>query len=123
MQHRSMRWKTSVIATLATLLLAGPANAAFNPFDSQDGAEPTSIAAQGKCGEAKCGGGEADKRCGTAKCGGEEAETRCGEGKCGSGKRGQAPDGDRCGASKCGGGNGGSSGTGGKCGQGKCGGG
>tara|TARA_R110000744_G_scaffold231306_4_gene349533 strand:- start:2422 stop:2727 length:306 start_codon:yes stop_codon:yes gene_type:complete len=45
-------------------------------------------AAEGKCGEGKCGGDKAEKMTKEGKCGGDKAtkEGKCGEGKCGGDK-------------------------------------
>ena len=74
--------------------MAAPLTAmAENPFVANDlgsGYQLASNAAEGKCGEGKCGGnGEksAEGKCGEGKCGGDgekSAEGKCGEGKCGA---------------------------------------
>lgn len=87
-------------AALMTLGQASVANAAQNPFASQELSSGYNLAAkeckkddkeclkkkakkkaEGKCGEGKCGEG---------KCGGDDKATegKCGEGKCGEGKCG-----------------------------------
>ena len=45
-------------------------------------------AAEGKCGEGKCGGDKKKEgKCGEGKCGGDKKkEGKCGEGKCGGNK-------------------------------------
>ena len=74
-----------------------------NPFGMTDLSQGYQVAmsngseAEGKCGEAKCGGSKpksSEGKCGEAKCGGSKpAEGKCGaskpaEGKCGEGKCG-----------------------------------
>ena len=56
-------------------------------------------AAEGKCGEGKCGGDKKGKegKCGEGKCGGDKKGK---EGKCGGDKKGKE---GKCGEGKCGG--------------------
>ena len=96
--------------TFAVTLAASPlANAAENPFSVTTFESGYMVSgehgAEGKCGEAKCGGDkpEAEGKCGgeksdaEGKCGGEKAE---GEGKCGGDKTESE---GKCGEGKCGG--------------------
>jgi uncharacterized low-complexity protein len=91
-------------AFVTTLSSVGVANAADNPFAMTEiaGGYMVAAAAEGKCGEGKCGG---EKKSG--------AEGKCGEGKCGGEKK-TAAEGESNGEKK--------SGPEGKCGEGKCGG-
>ncbi len=78
-------------AFAGSMLMAGAANAAENPFGLTElNGGYTQVAeghGEGKCGAGKCGGdkAEGEGKCGAGKCGGEKAE---GEGKCGAGKCG-----------------------------------
>ena len=98
-------------AFATTLSSANVASAADNPFAMTEisGGYIVAAAAEGKCGEGKCGG---EKKADTeGKCGGEKkaaAEGKCGgekktdtEGKCGGEKK-TATEG-KCGEGKCGG--------------------
>jgi uncharacterized low-complexity protein len=89
-------------AVAGSMLIAGAANAAGNPFAltelSGGYAQLASSQGEGKCGAGKCGGagGSMDKaaegKCGAGKCGGagstmdKAAEGKCGAGKCGDAK-------------------------------------
>lgn len=101
-------------AFAGSMLMAGAANAAANPFglnelnggyvqiaDNHEGKCGASKEAEGKCGAGKCGGSkkEAEGKCGAGKCGGskKEAEGKCGAGKCGGSKK-EAE--GKCGGSK-----------------------
>jgi uncharacterized low-complexity protein len=107
-QKTSMKPLTFVLgaAFVTTLASASVANAAENPFVMTEiaGGYMVAAAAEGKCGEGKCGGEKkstAEGKCGEGKCGGEkkstaegesngekksDAEGKCGEGKCGGSK-------------------------------------
>jgi uncharacterized low-complexity protein len=102
-------------AFAGSMLVAGAANAAANPFgltELSGGYVQVASAHEGKCGGAK----PAEGKCGAGKCGGEKgAEGKCGAGKCGGAKPAEG----KCGAGKCGG----AKPAEGKCGAGKCGGG
>jgi len=95
-------------AFIASMAAAPIAAAAENPFAltglssgyqvaDNHGAKPAAKAAEGKCGEGKCGGAKpaakaAEGKCGEGKCGGAKpaakaAEGKCGEGKCGGAKK------------------------------------
>jgi uncharacterized low-complexity protein len=99
MTKKSLKPVASAIgaAFAGSMLLAGAANAAENPFGltelnsgymqmagSHGGGE-------GKCGAGKCGGEKKDGegKCGEGKCGGEkkDGEGKCGAGKCGGDKK------------------------------------
>ena len=77
-------------AFAGSMLLAGAASAATNPFALSEMASGyTQLAAEGKCGgskpaEGKCGGSQPAE----GKCGGNKApaEGKCGAGKCGGNK-------------------------------------
>ena len=82
-------------AFAGSMLLTGSAGAAENPFGLSElggGYMQVAEAAEGKCGEGKCGGDKAktaEGKCGEGKCGGDKAKTaegKCGEGKCGGKK-------------------------------------
>mgnify|MGYP001820863401 CR=1 FL=1 len=98
--------KTAIAASMCTLFV-GPASVSAeavstdqSPFVSKDLGTGYMVAAEGKCGEGKCGGKKEEKAEG--KCGGKtEAEGKCGEGKCG-GKKADKAEG-KCGEGKCGG--------------------
>ena len=91
--------KSSVATALGAVVIgsltSSVAMAESNPFAIQSLESGYSqFAAEGKCGEGKCGGDKAAKegKCGgnkaakEGKCGGDKAakEGKCGEGKCGS---------------------------------------
>mgnify|MGYP001546305156 CR=1 FL=1 len=106
-------------AFVGSMMLAGGANAASNPFALSElnggyaqiasghgeGKCGGSKAAEGKCGAGKCGGAAAPKaavgKCGAGKCGGAAAP-KAAEGKCGGAAAPKAAEG-KCGAGKCGG--------------------
>lgn len=73
--------KTAIAASMCTLLVgsasvsAGALCSDQSPFVSKDLGAGYMVAAEGKCGEGKCGG-KKDKK----------AEGKCGEGKCGGKK-------------------------------------
>ncbi|HEX5844274.1 MAG TPA: hypothetical protein VFY62_17495 [Pseudomonas sp.] len=102
-----MKHLNAVVATLGAALLSSAAftvQAASNPFAAQELSSGYSLAegekaAEGACGEGKCGAemkaeGEGkcgEGKCGEGKCGGAakpdakaEGEGKCGEGKCGA---------------------------------------
>ncbi|MHA6494702.1 HvfA family oxazolone/thioamide-modified RiPP metallophore [Pseudomonas borbori] len=101
-----MKHLNAVVATLGAALLSSTAftaQAAGNPFTAQELSGGYSLAAgekaaEGACGEGKCGGemkAEGEGKCGEGKCGADDkasakaaAEGKCGEGKCGEGKCG-----------------------------------
>lgn len=101
-----MKHLNTVVASLGAALLTSAAftvQAAGNPFFAQELSSGYSLAAaekaaEGSCGEGKCGGemkAEAEGKCGEGKCGADAkasakaaAEGKCGEGKCGEGKCG-----------------------------------
>ena len=93
-------------ATFAAALSASPiANADTSPFGMQEMAGGyLQVAAEGKCGEGKCGGAKpkTEGKCGEGKCGGAKPATegKCGEGKCGGAKPKTE---GKCGEGKCGG--------------------
>lgn len=110
---------TPIAAAVGISLAAGAAwsnlaQADQNPFMVVElpSGYMVSAAAEGRCGEAKCGGKKelegkgkhgvakgSEGRCGEAKCGGKkESEGKCGEGKCGSDKDAEG----KCGEGKCG---------------------
>ena len=68
----------SVVASLASL---GVANAASNPFTASDLGSGYKVAAQGNCGEGKCGGKAKGKE---GNCG--EGKKKGKEGNCGGSK-------------------------------------
>jgi uncharacterized low-complexity protein len=61
-------------AFVTSLAGASVANAAENPFGMTELSSGYKVAAEGKCGEGKCGGEKKAK------------EAKCGEGKCGGNK-------------------------------------
>ena len=84
--------KNSIALTLGAVVASGAAvtatDAQANPFEMQEMVAGYQLdAAEGKCGEGKCGGEAKGKegKCGEGKCGGEAKgkEGKCGEGKCG----------------------------------------
>ena len=98
-------------AFAGSMMLAGAANAAENPFgvtELNGGYMQIASSHEGKCGAGKCGAGKAEE----AKCGaGKKAEEgKCGAGKCGAGKKAEEgkcgaapkPAEGKCGAGKCG---------------------
>lgn len=98
-------------AFASSLLGAGVAQAAENPFSMTELAQGYQVAdahmKEGKCGEGKCGGSKAS---------GKEMQKEMGEGKCGTSEMGKGKEG-QCGAM-----NTKQKTTEGKCGEGKCGG-
>jgi uncharacterized low-complexity protein len=93
-EGRSMKQikKSSVATALGAVVIGSLAStvavAEINPFGMQSLESGYSqFAAEGKCGEGKCGGDKSAKegKCGEGKCGGDKAgkEGKCGEGKCG----------------------------------------
>ena len=90
--------KSSVATALGAVVIGSLAStvavADVNPFGMQAlESGYNQFAAEGKCGEGKCGGDKAEKegkcgegKCGEGKCGGDKKakEGKCGEGKCGS---------------------------------------
>jgi uncharacterized low-complexity protein len=112
--------KPLVIVLGATLGALGAVNvhaADSNPFALNSLSSGYMVeAAEGKCGEAKCGADKAkEAKCGEAKCGADKAaEHKCGEAKCGADKAAEA----KCGEGKCGSDKAAEA----KCGEGKCGG-
>jgi len=98
-------------AFVASLAMGNVANAAegANPFAMNELSGGYMQLAEGKCGEAKCGGNKKAKKegkCGEGKCGEgkkkAKKEGKCGEGKCGEGKKKAKKEG-KCGEGKCGG--------------------
>ena len=102
--------KSSVATALGAVVIGSLAStvavADVNPFGMQALESGYSqFAAEGKCGEGKCGGDKAEKegKCGEGKCGGDkkaEKEGKCGEGKCGGDKKADKE--GKCGEGKCG---------------------
>ncbi len=81
--------------TFVVSLAASPiANAAENPFSMNAVESGYMVAAEGNCGEGKCG----DKKDAEGKSGDKKAEGKCGEGKCGDKKKEEG----KCGEGKCG---------------------
>ena len=86
-----MKHLNTVVASLGAALLTSAAftvQAAGNPFAAQELSSGYSLAAgekaaEGSCGEGKCGG-DMKKAEGEAKA---EGEGKCGEGKCGAEKK------------------------------------
>jgi len=97
------------ISVVAGLTAMPVANAASNPFALSDLEAGYKVAAEGKCGEGKCGGDKKSKKEG--KCGGDKKSMK--EGKCGEGKKSGKE--GKCGGDK-------KSKKEGSCGEGKCGG-
>ena len=98
-------------AFVGSMMLAGGANAASNPFGLTElnggYAQIASSHGEGKCGAGKCGGSKAaektmEGKCGAGKCGGSQAAEKTMEGKCGGAAAPKAAEG-KCGAGKCGG--------------------
>ena len=86
-------------AFVGSMMLAGGANAASNPFGLTElnggYAQIAGSHGEGKCGAGKCGGSKAaektmEGKCGAGKCGGSKAAEKTMEGKCGAGKCGGA---------------------------------
>jgi uncharacterized low-complexity protein len=79
-------------AIVTSLAATNTANAAENPFAMSELSSGYMVAeaAEGKCGEGKCGGEKKaaeEGKCGEGKCGAEkktDKEGKCGEGKCGA---------------------------------------
>ncbi len=104
---------TAVVAIAAT----GSVSAAdANPFAMNElsSGYMQVAAAEGKCGEGKCGGDmmkakkakmAKDGKCGEGKCGGDKMakDGKCGEGKCGGDKKKKMAKDGKCGEGKCGG--------------------
>lgn len=101
----------SMLTAAALAMSAAPlasADSAPNPFGMTELSQGYNLAAaEGKCGEGKCGGSKSDKAA-EGKCGGNKsdktAEGKCGEGKCGGSKKAKAAE-SKCGEGKCGGSN------------------
>ncbi|MCF2920401.1 hypothetical protein L1264_07885, partial [Pseudoalteromonas sp. APAL1] len=102
--------KNSIALTLGAVVVGASSFAATdanaNPFEFQQMQAGYQLdAAEGKCGEGKCGGdkkAEKEGKCGEGKCGGDKKaakEGKCGEGKCGADKK-AAKEG-KCGEGKC----------------------
>ena len=91
-------------AFVGSMVLAGGANAASNPFGLTElnggYAQIASSHGEGKCGAGKCGGSKAAEKTMEGKCGG--AAPKAAEGKCGGAAAPKAAEG-KCGAGKCGG--------------------
>ena len=88
-------------AFVLSMALSAPAQAESNPFSVAElPAGYMLAAAEGKCGEGKCGASKAkEMKCGEGKCGASKAkEMKCGEGKCGASKAKEM----KCGEGKCG---------------------
>lgn len=105
----------SILTAAALTMSAAPlasADSTANPFGMTELSQGYNLAAaEGKCGEGKCGGSErksSEGKCGEGKCGGSKsdkaAEGKCGEGKCGGSKKAKTAEG-KCGEGKCGGSN------------------
>ena len=103
--------KNSIALTLGAVVVGSAsfasADAQANPFEFQQLVTGYQLdAAEGKCGEGKCGGdakGKKEGKCGEGKCGGDkkaDKEGKCGEGKCGGDKK--AGKEGKCGEGKCG---------------------
>ena len=98
--------KSSVASALGAVVIGSLAStvavADVNPFGMQALESGYSqFAAEGKCGEGKCGGDKKAEKEG--KCGGDkkaEKEGKCGEGKCGGDKKAEKE--GKCGEGKCG---------------------
>jgi uncharacterized low-complexity protein len=105
MKHENNLNRLSLItgAALAMSVASSTSLAAeVNPFGITELPQGFNLAAaEGKCGEGKCGGkSEKEGKCGEGKCGGKsEKEGKCGEGKCG----GKSEKEGKCGEGKCGG--------------------
>lgn len=103
----------SILTAAALAISATPlANAdnTPNPFGMTELSQGYNLAAaEGKCGESKCGGSKnktSEGKCGESKCGSNKdskaSEAKCGEGKCGASKKAKAAE-SKCGEAKCGG--------------------
>ena len=82
-------------AFVGSMMLAGAASAANNPFALSElnggYAQIAGEMKEGKCGAGKCGGSKAaeksmEGKCGAGKCGGSKAAEKTMEGKCGGAK-------------------------------------
>ena len=77
-------------AFVGSMMLAGGANAASNPFGLTElnggYAQIASSHGEGKCGAGKCGGSKAAEKTMEGKCGGSKAAEKTMEGKCGGAK-------------------------------------
>ncbi|WP_338366910.1 hypothetical protein, partial [uncultured Pseudoalteromonas sp.] len=86
--------KNSIALTLGAVVVGSASlvstDAQANPFEFQQLVTGYQLdAAEGKCGEGKCGGdakGKKEGKCGEGKCGGDAKGKK--EGKCGEGKGG-----------------------------------
>jgi uncharacterized low-complexity protein len=119
MSNKTMKPVAAAIgaAFVGSMMLAGSANAASNPFGLAElnggYAQIAGSHMEGKCGAGKCGGAKAaektmEGKCGAGKCGGSMATEKTMEGKCGAGKCGGSMATEKtmegkCGAGKCGG--------------------
>ncbi|MBD3619782.1 MAG: hypothetical protein HUJ28_09935 [Chromatiales bacterium] len=95
MSKQTSTFISAATGALVVATLSAPAYAATdtNPFAITSLQSGYMVAAaEGKCGEGKCGGASGAKKdategkCGEGKCGGskkDSAEGKCGEGKCG----------------------------------------
>ena len=101
----TMKPLAAAIGTAFVLgVAATPASAAENPFGMSDLGSGYQVAAEGKCGEGKCGNKKEKKemegKCGEGKCGGAKEMEKNMEGKCGGAKSKKE---GKCGEGKCGG--------------------
>ena len=100
----------SILTAAALTMSAAPlasADSTANPFGMTELSQGYNLAAaEGKCGEGKCGGSErksSEGKCGEGKCGGSKSD-KAAEGKCGGNKKAKAAE-SKCGEGKCGGSN------------------
>ena len=113
-------------AFVGSMMLAGGANAASNPFGLTElnggYAQIASSHGEGKCGGSKAAEKTMEGKCGAGKCGGSKAAEKTMEGKCGAGKCGGSKAAEKTMEGKCGGSKAAEKTMEGKCGAGKCGG-
>ena len=106
-------------AFVGSMMLAGSASAASNPFGLSElnggyaqvagnegkcgGSMSTEKPAEGKCGAGKCGGSMSTEKAAEGKCGGSMPTEKAAEGKCGAGKCGGSMSTEKAAEGKCGG--------------------
>lgn len=97
---------TAAVLAVSTAPLANADNSP-NPFGMTELSQGYNLAAaEGKCGESKCGGNKnktSEAKCGESKCGSNK-DSKTAESKCGASKKAKAAE-SKCGEAKCGGNN------------------
>lgn len=98
----------SILTAAALTMGASPlasADSTANPFGMTELSQGYNLAAaEGKCGESKCGSNKpSEGKCGESKCGSNK-NSKAAEAKCGGDKKAKATE-SKCGEAKCGGNN------------------